>query len=247
VGGGACATPVDGCGGSGSLGTGGDGGSSGTGGTAHSGGGGGGGLYGGGGGAGLLNDAGGGAGGSSLVPAGGSAVLATTPARIDIEPYTLPPARRCADGVDNDGDGLTDFPADRGCSDATDDDESGGVPPDTVAPAAKLTGHGTQKLGPSVAISVTCGKAEACLVSARGTLSVPGAARVYTLRPAKRRTVARGTRVALKLRVPAKAAGAARRALRRHRKIRASLTVTVADAAGNTTTLKRTVRLVLRG
>jgi len=35
---------------------------------------------------------------------------------------TLAPAQ-CSDGVDNDGDLLTDFPSDPGCSDALDDDE----------------------------------------------------------------------------------------------------------------------------
>ncbi|MDX6721363.1 MAG: hypothetical protein QOJ63_3617 [Solirubrobacteraceae bacterium] len=38
-------------------------------------------------------------------------------------PPTPVPAR-CADGRDNDGDGKTDFPADRGCSSAADDDEA---------------------------------------------------------------------------------------------------------------------------
>ncbi len=31
---------------------------------------------------------------------------------------------QCSDGIDNDGDGLTDFPADPGCTDANDDDET---------------------------------------------------------------------------------------------------------------------------
>lgn len=33
---------------------------------------------------------------------------------------------QCNDGIDNDGDGLTDFPNDSGCDSATDDDESNG-------------------------------------------------------------------------------------------------------------------------
>ena len=33
-------------------------------------------------------------------------------------------AFQCDDGIDNDGDGLTDYPVDPGCSSATDDDES---------------------------------------------------------------------------------------------------------------------------
>ena len=35
---------------------------------------------------------------------------------------TTPP--QCSDGLDNDGDGLTDFPDDPGCTDAQDDDET---------------------------------------------------------------------------------------------------------------------------
>jgi len=33
--------------------------------------------------------------------------------------HRIVPARPCDDGLDNDGDGLTDFPADPGCKDAT--------------------------------------------------------------------------------------------------------------------------------
>ena len=36
---------------------------------------------------------------------------------------TDPPPAQCADGIDNDLDGLIDFPADPGCIDALDDDE----------------------------------------------------------------------------------------------------------------------------
>ena len=35
---------------------------------------------------------------------------------------------QCSDGIDNDGDGKIDFPADPGCTDASDDDEADGVP-----------------------------------------------------------------------------------------------------------------------
>ncbi len=38
------------------------------------------------------------------------------------------PAAACADGVDNDGDGLTDYPNDPGCTSATDNDETDPVP-----------------------------------------------------------------------------------------------------------------------
>lgn len=40
------------------------------------------------------------------------------------DPPTPPPAPQCDDGLDNDQDGLIDFPADPGCTSATDDSES---------------------------------------------------------------------------------------------------------------------------
>jgi len=39
-----------------------------------------------------------------------------------------PPVAQCNDGIDNDGDGLTDFPADPGCTDANDNDETDASP-----------------------------------------------------------------------------------------------------------------------
>jgi Ca-dependent carbohydrate-binding module xylan-binding len=39
------------------------------------------------------------------------------------------PAAQCSDGLDNDRDGLTDYPADPGCSSSTDNDESNAVSP----------------------------------------------------------------------------------------------------------------------
>ncbi len=38
------------------------------------------------------------------------------------------PAPQCSDGIDNDGDGLTDYPADPGCADANDNDEFNAPP-----------------------------------------------------------------------------------------------------------------------
>ena len=44
-------------------------------------------------------------------------------------PPTPPPLPQCSDGVDNDADGLTDYPSDRGCLDALDNDETDPPPP----------------------------------------------------------------------------------------------------------------------
>lgn len=40
-----------------------------------------------------------------------------------------PPQPACSDGIDNDGDGLIDYPADPGCTSATDTDETDPAPP----------------------------------------------------------------------------------------------------------------------
>lgn len=43
-----------------------------------------------------------------------------------------PPSPQCSDEADNDGDGLIDFPADPGCSDANDDDEVNSTQPGII-------------------------------------------------------------------------------------------------------------------
>lgn len=48
------------------------------------------------------------------------------------------PAVACNDGIDNDGDGLTDYPADPGCASATDNDETN-APPTNNPPDACFT------------------------------------------------------------------------------------------------------------
>jgi hypothetical protein len=113
---------------------------------------------------------------------------------------------------------------------------------DTTAPAARLAGAANQKLGKTVSVTVTCGRAEDCLVAATGGLTVPGAARVYPLAPA-RASVPRGTKATLRLKIPRKGRTAATRALRRGKRVRANVGVTVADASGNTRALKRTIRI----
>jgi hypothetical protein len=52
----------------------------------------------------------------------------------------LPPSRKCADGKDNDGDGKTDHPGDRGCSSPDDNSES---PDPPLPPSRQCTIRGT--------------------------------------------------------------------------------------------------------
>lgn len=116
-------------------------------------------------------------------------------------------------------------------------------PPDLQAPRAVAGGARAQKAGRTVIVTITCGTVEDCIVSAKGSLSVPGVARVFKLGSVKPRDVPRGKRTILKLKVPARARKAALKALRGRKKVRASVAVTVADAAGNARSLKRTVSL----
>ncbi len=67
----------------------------------------------------------------------------------DDPPPPPPPAAACADGVDNDGDGLVDL-ADPGCTDATDTDETDSPPPPPPPPPgdepAPIAGLGYQQV-----------------------------------------------------------------------------------------------------
>jgi hypothetical protein len=115
--------------------------------------------------------------------------------------------------------------------------------PDTRAPFAALVSDRTQKIAKWVTTTVKCGSGEDCIVSATGKLTVPGAARVYSLTAVKRRTLKGGRSAKLKLAVPNRVRRAASKALHKRRRVRANLIVTVKDAAGNTRTLRDAIRL----
>jgi hypothetical protein len=112
---------------------------------------------------------------------------------------------------------------------------------DTIDPKARLSGRLTQTADAAIGVTVSCG-AEACKVVASGSVSVPGAARLFRLRTVKR-AVAAKHRASLALRVPAKAQRAIRVALRHHRRVAARITVRVADKAGNARIRHRRVKL----
>ena len=111
---------------------------------------------------------------------------------------------------------------------------------DVTAPKAKLSGAKTQKAGRSVSVTVACD--EACVVNASGTVSVPGAAKVFKLGKA-RKSIRAGGKAKLKLKVSKKTLRAIRRALRRKRKVRATIKLRIADTAGNTRRSSRKIRL----
>ena len=120
----------------------------------------------------------------------------------------------------------------------------GNGPPllDTLAPGLGVSGKAVQNIFKQKAVVVSGSCDEACTLTARGTLSVPGgASKVYRLRPA-RSSGTPGRRVRLRLKVPRKALSAARKALRRGRKVQARVTVVALDAAGNRRTATRRIR-----
>src|SRR5689334_4417329 len=53
-----------------------------------------------------------------------------------------PAVAACADGQDNDGDGLTDFPADPGCTSASDSNETDPPPPPVCSDGLDNDGDG---------------------------------------------------------------------------------------------------------
>jgi plastocyanin len=121
--------------------------------------------------------------------------------------------------------------------------QSGGPgQPDKVAPTVKLSGKTRQDVLGRRAVLVTVAVDESATVSAKGSVSVPGAAKVFRLKGVSRQLAA-GAKKQLKLKLPKQAPRAFRRALARGTKLTARLTVTAKDAAGNTKSAKRRIRL----
>jgi hypothetical protein len=115
----------------------------------------------------------------------------------------------------------------------------GGTAGDTRRPTAKLGGKRTQDID-KLAVTVTLD--EAGTVSATGTVRVPGSAKTYRFKRARKSATA-GKRVKLRLKLSKKGKRAVKRSLRAGRKLRAKVTVTAADRAKNRTTKRKTVRL----
>jgi acid phosphatase type 7 len=117
-------------------------------------------------------------------------------------------------------------------------------PGDTKAPGVTLAGRKSQRLGRTVSVSLTA-TTEDLWVTASGTVSVPGASRVFRLKALRDRMVTRGTKVALKLKLRRSARRAIKRALRRGATVKVRLKLDVRDRAGNATTRRRTITLAL--
>jgi hypothetical protein len=167
-----------------------------------------------------------------------------------------PSSPACSDGIDNDADSRIDFPADPGCTSATDTDEAdptptppgipgGGGPggvgtTDTVAPKLNLAGAGktqdVDKLGLTLLLD------EIADVTVTGSVGVPGASKVYRITKVTRR-VAAGKRTRIGLKLSKKARKAIKKALKRGQKLKAKLTVTAQDLAGQRTVKRPSLKL----
>jgi peptidoglycan/xylan/chitin deacetylase (PgdA/CDA1 family) len=122
-------------------------------------------------------------------------------------------------------------------------------PPPVASPgkvvADKVTAFASLKVRASQDVDklfVTASMAEAGTLSAAGSVNVPRASKVHRFKRVSANATP-GTVVKLRLRLSKKRLRAVKRALRHHRKLKAKLTITARDRAGNTKTEKRTVRL----
>jgi hypothetical protein len=124
-----------------------------------------------------------------------------------------------------------------GCAPGADAPPSG---KDTTPPAAKVTSRRDSIRDGRIAVWVTA--SETAAVTVRGTLSIGSHARAYRLRTATA-TVVANKRERILLRISKKARRVARRALRQRKRLRARVTVTLRDKAGNTGAARRSVQL----
>jgi peptidoglycan/xylan/chitin deacetylase (PgdA/CDA1 family) len=117
--------------------------------------------------------------------------------------------------------------------------EASAPPPDTATAFASLEVRKRQDVDH---IYVTAAMIEPGTLSARGTVVVPGAARVFRLK-GRFANAAPGKRVKLRLKLKRKPRRVAKRAIHSNRRVRASIAITATDRAGNKRTAKRAIRL----
>jgi hypothetical protein len=116
----------------------------------------------------------------------------------------------------------------------------GGGTVDKLAPLQTLSFSAVQRIG---RLRVTTRTSEAGTVSAGGTVAVPGSSRVYRLKGTSK-SVAANVKTTLLLKLSKKSLKAVRRALKKHKRVKAKVTVTATDAAKNTRSAK--IVIVLR-
>jgi hypothetical protein len=115
-------------------------------------------------------------------------------------------------------------------------------PPDVTPPTVSLGTRKTQKVGRWIRLVVKAVD-EDLSASLTGRVLVRGASKRYKLTGVKDRYIARGNTATLKAKVSKKARAAIRRALRSHKKVKATLRLTLRDAAGNVATERVSIKL----
>jgi hypothetical protein len=83
---------------------------------------------------------------------------------------------------------------------------------------------------------------QACTISAKGTLSLPGASAVYKLTPASKNLTTAGT-AKLELKLPKKTLAKLKKALKAHKKATATVTVNASGAGGSAKALKQRIKV----
>jgi hypothetical protein len=116
---------------------------------------------------------------------------------------------------------------------------SGGPGPDKVRPLQTLSFPPIQDVD---RLFVRAQMSEPGTLRARAKVSVPGASKVYAFKTVKR-AVGTNVRTRLRLKLAKKRLKAVKRALRRGKRLKAKITVTATDKAGNKRAQKATIRL----
>jgi hypothetical protein len=129
---------------------------------------------------------------------------------------------------DADGDGFGDETQDGCPTDPTTHDTC----PDRTAPTTSLGGAPKQNIVRQKAVIVTAQASEAATLDATGTIRVRGRRGLLELTPASA-SAAAGAEVSLELKLPETTLRLVRRALRKGRRVEATVSVSVRDAAGN--------------
>jgi hypothetical protein len=111
--------------------------------------------------------------------------------------------------------------------------------PDTVTAFASLSVRASQKVDKLLIEAVM---AEAGTIAAAGTVNVPNLSKVYKFKTASA-TAAPGVKVPLRPKLPAKAVKAVKKALKKRKKLKAKITITATDNAGNKKVERRTIKL----
>ncbi len=112
---------------------------------------------------------------------------------------------------------------------------------DTSPPKLTLAGAKTQSVKKGYLV-ITGQCSEACQLRGTGTISVPKLSKVYRVK-AVTKTLTKAGKVTMKLKLDKKTLRAVRKALAKHKKISAKLTVTATNKAGRAALSKKTVKL----